>query len=63
VLNSGGDEWGASFRCNRGVIGGVIYFGSSRPGGEGGQDLWTAEDSEYHAVDPSSVGGVKASFR
>lgn len=63
VLNSSGNEYNASFHCNRNVIGGIVYIGSSRPGGQGGFDLWTSEDSEFHAVDPSSVGAVKASFR
>lgn len=62
VLNTSGDESGASFRCNRNVIGGLIYLGSTRSGGQGGRDLWTAEDSEFHAVAPASLGRVKALF-
>ena len=44
-------------------MGGFIFFGSGREGGHGGLDLWQAEDTEYHAVVPASIGRVKALFR
>jgi hypothetical protein len=63
AVNSTADEWGASFKCNHGLVGGMIFFGSGRPGGHGGWDLWQAADDEYHAVVPASLGRVKALFR
>jgi hypothetical protein len=63
AVNSAARELGASFKCNAGVMGGFIFFGSTREGGHGGLDLWQAEDGAYHAVLPASVGRVKALFR
>jgi len=63
VVNSAATELGASFKCHAGTMGGFIFFSSGREGGHGGLDLWRAEDSEYHAVVPTSVGRVKALFR
>jgi hypothetical protein len=63
AINTSGDETGASLRCNHNGIGGVIYFNSTRSGGQGGRDIWTSTDGEYTEVDPSSIGGVKATFR
>ena len=63
AVNSAAIELGASFKCNHGAMGGFIFFGSGREGGHGGRDLWQAEDSEYHAVVPASIGRVKALFR
>jgi hypothetical protein len=63
VLNSSGNDYSASFHCNRNVIGGIIYIGSSRAGGQGGFDLWTSEEDEFHVVDATSLGGAKAAFR
>jgi len=62
VLNSSADEMGASFRCNGNAIGGIIYIGSARAGGQGGYDVWTSTDSAYTTVTPASVGRIKASF-
>jgi OOP family OmpA-OmpF porin len=62
VINTSADEWGASFKCHRGVVGGIIFFGSGRPGGQGGWDLWQSTDDAYHAVEPASFGRVKAVF-
>jgi len=62
AVNSAATELGASFKCNGGAMGGFIFFGSGREGGRGGLDLWQAEDSEYHAVVPASLGRVKALF-
>jgi len=63
AVNSAATELGASFKCHAGAMGGFIFFGSGREGGHGGLDLWRAEDSEYHAVAPTSIGRVKALFR
>ncbi len=63
VVNSSAHEWGATFKCNHGGVGGIMYFGSGRPGGQGGWDLWRSTDSEYHAVAPASFGRVKALFK
>ena len=46
VVNSSAHEWGATFKCNHGGVGGIMYFGSGRPGGQGGWDLWRSTDSE-----------------
>lgn len=62
-INTAANEWGASFRCNNGGVGGVIYFGSGRSGGLGGMDLWQASDDAYYGVTPASLGRVKTSFR
>ena len=62
AVNSAAIELGASFKCNAGAMGGFIFFGSGREGGQGGWDLWQATDDAYHAVEPASVGRVKASF-
>jgi hypothetical protein len=62
-MNSAGDERGATFRCNAGAIGGFVWFGSSRAGGVGQQDIWTSIESNYITVEPTSLGCVKASFR
>lgn len=63
LLNSSGDEMGASFRCNGNAIGGVIYIGSTRSGGHGGYDLWTATDDAYTVIGPASLGNIKATFK
>ena len=63
ILNSSADETGASFWCNHNVVGGVIYWSSSRPGGQGGRDLWTSTDSEYYAAEPTSMGYLKATYK
>jgi Tol biopolymer transport system component len=44
-VNSRWDEQGPGFFGNDGAIGGMIYFGSSRPGGYGGQDIWCSDFS------------------
>jgi len=63
AVNSPAMELGASFKCNHGAMGGFIFFGSGREGGHGGWDLWQSTDSEYHGVEPTSLGRVKAGSR
>jgi Tol biopolymer transport system component len=59
-VNSNAYELGPGFYCNHGDLGGIIYFGSGRGGGEGGYDIWMSVDSDYTNVEPSSVGRLKA---
>jgi len=61
-VNSNGDERGATFRCNYGGIGGFLWFGSSRSGGTGAQDIWTTSDSTFQTVTPMSLGNIRANF-
>jgi len=63
VVNTAANEWGASFRCNNGALGGIIYYGSGRAGGYGGMDLWQASDDAYYEVQPTSLGRTKAAYR
>ncbi|UCE27198.1 MAG: PD40 domain-containing protein [Candidatus Coatesbacteria bacterium] len=62
-VNSYDYELGPGFYCNHGDMGGVIYFGSGRSGGEGGWDIWMSVDSDYANVAPTSLGRSKAIFR
>jgi Tol biopolymer transport system component len=62
-VNTAANEWGASFRCNNGAVGGIIYYGSGRAGGYGGMDLWQATDDASYEVEPTSLGRVKAGFQ
>jgi hypothetical protein len=62
-INSSANEWGPGFYCNHGDVGGIIYFGSGREGGEGGWDIWTSVDSGYTNVEPTSLGRSKLIFR
>jgi len=63
TVNSPDPEYGCSFYCNHGELGGVMYFGSGRDDGEGGLDIWTSTDDAYISVTPTSLGSVKAAFR
>jgi hypothetical protein len=62
-INSSANEWGPGFYCNHGDVGGIIYFGSGREGGEGGWDLWMSVDGDYANVEPTSLGRSKLIFR
>jgi len=62
-VNSYTYELGPGFYCDHGDMGGVIYFGSGRGGGEGGWDIWMSVDSDYANVEPSSMGSLKALMR
>ena len=62
-INTANDERGATFRCNGGVIGGWMFLGSSRPGGNGGYDVWQAFESGYVKVQPQSLGIIRANFK
>jgi len=55
-VNSRTDEQGPGFLGNNGEIGGRIFFGSGRPGGYGGWDIWRS-DFGY----PVAAGVVAAS--
>jgi hypothetical protein len=61
-VNSATEDWGASFDCNHGALGGVIYFGSGRAGGAGGMDLWRSTDSESVDLEGKSLGKIKAAY-
>ncbi|UCE27199.1 MAG: PD40 domain-containing protein [Candidatus Coatesbacteria bacterium] len=62
-INSYAAEWGPGFYCNHGDMGGIIYFGSGRGGGEGAWDIWMSVDSDYVEIEPSSHGFLKALFK
>jgi hypothetical protein len=62
-INSYAPEWGPGFYCNHGEVGGIIYFGSGREGGEGGWDVWMSADSDYANVEPTSLGRSKVIFK
>ena len=62
-INTSAHEWGPGFYCNHGDVGGVIYFGSGRGGGQGGWDLWKSVDDDYVEVEPASHGHLKALYR
>jgi hypothetical protein len=62
-INSYAYELGPGFYCNHGDVGGIIYFGSGRDGGEGGWDIWTSIDGDYANIEPSSMGRLKALFK
>jgi Tol biopolymer transport system component len=49
----GRDEWSPSVAAN-----GNLYFGSERPGGLGGMDLWVARRSASGYRDPENLGGA-----
>jgi len=42
-VNSRANEWGPGFLGNDGAVRGRICFGSGRPGGSGGWDLWCSD--------------------
>jgi hypothetical protein len=42
-INSRQAEWGPGFLDNDGAVGGRMCFGSGRPGGYGGLDVWCSE--------------------
>lgn len=58
VLNSAQAEWGAGFLGNWGQIDGTIFFGSGRPGGFGGLDLWSSDSGT--GLRSCSWGGLKS---
>ena len=62
-VNSAAEDWGASFDCNHGELGGVIFFGSGRDGGVGGMDLWRSTDSASIRVDDATLGEIKAAYQ
>jgi len=57
VINTSFAELGPGFLDNGGVIGGTIFFGSVRPGGYGGWDIWYSLDAG--ALELLTWGGVK----
>lgn len=61
VLNSSADEWGAGFQNNQGYVGGTIFFGSARPGGLGGLDIWYSNETP-ELLTAISWGRVKTCF-
>jgi hypothetical protein len=60
-LNSPAEEWGPGFLNNDGAVGGTIFFGSSRSGGEGGRDIWHADEISTGAIERTDR--AKPSFR
>lgn len=50
-LSSPGDEWFPTFDRN-----GTLYFGSSRPGGLGGHDIWRASQKNGVFEKPENLG-------
>ena len=50
-LSSPGDEWFPTFDRN-----GVLYFGSSRPGGIGGHDIWRSRQADGVFEKPENLG-------
>jgi hypothetical protein len=56
VINSATDELGPDFQGNTQAIGGTIYFGSARPGGMGGRDLWMAIESTTSISGAPAIG-------
>ena len=60
VINTSSTELGPGFLNNSGMIAGTIYYGSGRPGGSGGMDIWCSESTQ--ALEPLSWAGIKASF-
>jgi hypothetical protein len=56
VINTTTDEWGPDFQDNAGALGGTIYFGSARPGGEGGRDIWMAVESASAVAGAPPIG-------
>jgi Tol biopolymer transport system component len=59
-INSLNEEYNATFRCNNGQIGGIMYL-SRAPSGP--SSLFTSVDSNYINVSPASVGELKALYR
>jgi hypothetical protein len=58
-INSRSDEWGPGFVGNDGGISGRMYFGSGRPGGYGGWDIWYS-DLGYPVVGEGAPPGSVA---
>jgi hypothetical protein len=56
VINTATDELGPDFQDNMRAIGGTIYFGSARPGGVGGRDIWMAVESTTSVSGAPAVG-------
>lgn len=63
VINTAAVEFGPWFYCNHGAMTGVMYYGSTRPGGLGDFDIWTTADDAAYNVIPASIGRVKAGFK
>ncbi len=55
-VNSHAAEWGPGFLGNDGAISGRIFFGSSRPGGYGGLDIWYSDFGYPVAAKSIGVG-------
>ncbi len=53
-VNSRMDDWGPGFLGNDGAVQGRIFFGSGRPGGSGGWDIWYSDFG--HPVAGKSTG-------
>src|SRR5262249_40182666 len=52
-LSTDGDEWFPTMTDD-----GVLYFGSERPGGQGGSDLWRSRWMNGHFSPPENLGPV-----
>ncbi len=61
-INSSAEEWGPDFLDNAGAVGGVIYFGSSRSGGQGGRDIWFSREETSDVETEPSAGGTLRAF-
>ena len=57
-INSRSDEWGPGFVGNDGGISGRMYFGSGRPGGHGGWDIWYSDLGSPVVGEGASPGSV-----
>ena len=53
TINSTGDEWFPAFAPD-----GTLYFGSDRPGGLGGNDVWRARPTSTGWAPPENLGAA-----
>jgi hypothetical protein len=60
VINTGDTEMGSSFLENSGGIGGIMFFGSSRPGGQGNRDIWYSSDGS--SLECRTWAEIKSAF-
>ena len=59
-MKTGDTEMGSSFLENSGGIGGIMFFGSSRPGGQGNRDIWYSSDGS--SLECRTWAEIKSAF-
>jgi hypothetical protein len=57
-INTGWAEWGVGFEDNEGTIGGTMFFGSGRGGGQGGWDIWYSTEAPVSAEEQAALRSI-----